>query len=85
MEKGFRTFQCSECRTKLKFPVSEKDYGQTKVVRCPKCRALARVEIPHPASETAKAGESPLPNDADPFSPDFSKDLFGDLSKEKKK
>ncbi|MDP3731178.1 MAG: hypothetical protein Q8R34_01640 [bacterium] len=73
MEKGFRTFQCFECLTKLKFPVSEKDYGEIKVVRCPKCRALARVEIPYPT------------NEPDPFSPDFLKDIFGDFSKGNKK
>ena len=85
MEKGFRTFQCPDCSVKLKFLISEKDYGKTRNVRCPKCRTLARVEIPYPPPETPKTGGLPFPNDADPFAEDFLKDIFGDISKENKK
>ncbi len=88
MEKGFRTFKCHGCPATLKFPVSEKDYGKTKIVRCPKCRVMARIEIPYPAPETSGAGKKspfPFPGDTDPLSPDFLKDIFSDPFKGDKK
>ena len=80
MEKGFRTFQCPGCFSRLKFPVSEEDYGKTKTVRCPKCGAKARVEIPCPAPFSKESGFSP--NDFDGF---FLGDILGDLFKKDKK
>ncbi len=59
MEKGFRTFQCPGCPAKLRFPVSEKDYGTTRIVRCPKCSTKGRIEIPRPASETPTTRRPP--------------------------
>lgn len=69
MEKGFRTILCPGCSIKLKFSISEKDYGITKTIRCPKCKAEGRVQIPRPALEirTTTKPQSPFP-DFDPFS-----------------
>jgi len=87
LEKGFRTFQCHGCLAKLRISVSEKDYGTIKVVRCPKCKAQARLEIPHPAPEASKTKARPFPDNTDPFTPwDFSGgDILGDIFKGSKK
>lgn len=50
MEKGFRLARCHECKTKIRFSVSEAQYGKTLVIRCPKCGAVGRVTIPFPPS-----------------------------------
>lgn len=81
MEKGYRTIQCPGCSTQLRFSVSEKDYGKTRIVRCPKCSAKGRVTIPHPAinvsgNEKARGSSS---SEENPFPFDLPKDLFGDL------
>ncbi|MDO8496323.1 MAG: hypothetical protein Q7S43_02910 [bacterium] len=86
MEKGFRTFQCHGCPAKLKISVSEKDYGTTKTVRCPKCQSQSRLEIPRPATETSKTKEHPWFGNTNPFSLDFfGEDIFGDIFKGNKK
>lgn len=76
MEKGFRTFQCPGCVAKLKFPVSEEDYGKIKTVRCPKCNTKSRVEIPCPAPFSKDSGFSYK---------DFFDDMLSDLFKNDKK
>lgn len=52
-EKGFRTVQCS-CKAKLKFPVSEKNYGKTVKINCPRCETVSQVHIPVPANLPVK-------------------------------
>lgn len=80
MEKGFRTLQCPGCPAKLKLPVAEKDYGTTKVVRCPKCSTQARVEIPYPAPEAPRTGRPQAPSSDSPSQ--FSWDIFGNIFKD---
>lgn len=83
MEKGFRTMQCPGCPAKLRIPVSENDYGRTRIVRCPKCSSKGRVTIPHPAPEVSGTGkaQSSSSTEANPFPFDLSEDIFGDLFK----
>ncbi len=76
MEKGFRTVQCSGCPVKLRIPISEKDYGETKKIRCPKCGTIGRVKIPHPASEASPTKRPQPSSDVNSFPGGFF-DLFG--------
>ena len=86
MEKGFRTFQCHGCFVKLRFTVSEKDYGTTKTIRCPKCKAGARLGISYPAPATSKTKAQPSPSNTNPFSWDFpGREIFDALFKSNKK
>lgn len=86
MEKGFRIVQCLGCSVRLRVPVSEKDYGTTKIVRCPKCGAQGRIEIPCPAPEisSTKKPLSPSPGDISQFPQDFFGDIFDDIFKREK-
>lgn len=76
MEKGFRTVRCHGCMAKLQFRVSEKDYGDVRLVRCPRCKCIGRVTIPFPP----KTG---TPDKKPPSGPSFE-DLFGDVFSKKK-
>ncbi|MEK7138946.1 MAG: hypothetical protein AAB799_02080, partial [Patescibacteria group bacterium] len=60
-------------------------YGTTKVVRCPRCSAKVRVEIPRPA-ETPGVGKSQSPpsNQTSSFPWDSQGDIFGDILKGRK-
>ena len=85
MEKGFRTVQCSECNIKLKFTVSEKDYGKIKKIRCPKCKTIGQALIPHPPEEVPKTDtrpptESPLNQ---PFDFNLNFDCIDNIMKNK--
>lgn len=45
----YRRLNCSGCGQELKFPVTEKDFGTTLIVRCRKCGPVNRAYIPVPA------------------------------------
>jgi DNA-directed RNA polymerase subunit RPC12/RpoP len=80
MEKGFRMVQCSGCPAKLRFPVSEKDYGTKRTIRCPKCGFEGRVFVPHPAPESTGKGGSHDSSSRKPSpSRDELRELFGGL------
>ncbi len=59
MEKGFREAECPGCKSRLKFPVSEKDYGKMIKVRCPRCRSIYRCMIPVPPQEKPAQKKEP--------------------------
>jgi len=88
MEKGFRTIRCPGCFVKLRFPISEKDYGTTRTIRCPKCGTQGRVEIPKPAPEfpfsVPRNPDSSFSNPFDQFFSPDTKDLLDMLAKGKK-
>ena len=81
MEKGFRTIQCGGCPTKLKFPVTPKDYNKTLQVRCPRCRTVCRVLVPTPAdfrpAVVKPTVDDPFIRDLDSWTEALYGDLFG--------
>ncbi len=88
MEKGFRQIQCPECKKRLKFPITEKQYGQKLNIKCPKCNTISSVFIPVPPIVSQKKSEqskTPMSgNDLGDFFSNYGKG-FSDLFKGPKK
>ncbi len=47
----YRYLNRSKCNRKLKFLITEKDFSEIILVKCPDCGPVNRVEIPAPAPQ----------------------------------